>query len=105
MNPSIGMPRGEILIGGPCVCQGYYMVSSTFLFYHSPSFPSPPPLPQIPYYTPSQELYPCTQIRRILVDSATSSFSYSNPSQAPHMIDEDLVSKNQTEFSVINGIR
>jgi len=23
-DPSIGMPRGEILIGGPVVCQGYY---------------------------------------------------------------------------------
>ena len=23
-NPAIGMPRGEILIGGPVVCQGYY---------------------------------------------------------------------------------
>jgi len=23
-DPSIGMPRGEVLIGGPMVCQGYY---------------------------------------------------------------------------------
>ena len=26
-NPSIGFPRGEILIGGPVVCQGYYTAS------------------------------------------------------------------------------
>ena len=24
-DPSIGMPRGEVLIGGPTVCQGYYV--------------------------------------------------------------------------------
>ena len=24
-NPSIGKPRGEVLIGGPMVCQGYYI--------------------------------------------------------------------------------
>jgi hypothetical protein len=23
-DPAIGMPRGEVLIGGPVVCQGYY---------------------------------------------------------------------------------
>jgi long-chain acyl-CoA synthetase len=26
-NPTIGFPRGEILIGGPVVCQGYYTAS------------------------------------------------------------------------------
>jgi len=27
-DPSVGMPRGEVLIGGPVVCQGYYVPSS-----------------------------------------------------------------------------
>ena len=27
-DPSVGMPRGEVLIGGPVVCQGYYVPSN-----------------------------------------------------------------------------
>lgn len=28
-NPAIGMARGEVLIGGPAVCQGYYTSPNT----------------------------------------------------------------------------